>query len=234
MLTIEEVFQINLFNDHSRISGDRFYNFSEDTLERVKEQNKNGDFADIEKEIEPYVLAYRGFVSDVGLGISQQLGITRTSDEVIALFGTRMSFLFDGISYKLGGQDKPGFLEIYPHGKSEYSRVPKEKMGAITDRLFKAAANHAGDLETDITKELQSFKTMWEDARDHQSGNKSDTGTHRSDRDTARLDLELALTRTVYKIAARFSGDPEKCKVFFDFHLLYAPTHEKKPTPPKG
>ena len=232
MLSVESIFILNLFDDHNRISIDRFYNFGDDFLDRVKAQNNGGAYQMIVDDVEPRLMIFRSFVSDVSVGIAQQLGITRTSDEVRMHFGTRMSELSDGVSFKLKGKKTSGYMEIYPHGVSEYYQLPKEVMAHITDRVYKAAVNQESKLGVEIADELKGFKAMWETAHGNQSGNKTATSTHRNERDKARLDVELAITRAIYKIADLFGGDPQKCSVFVDFQLLYHDRHDKKQEPP--
>ena len=214
-----------LYGDRNRITPERFINHVADSLNRFGEQNGSGEWDDIISEITTPFNSFKNDVSEIAINIAQQRGLTQTADEVMKALYETMRTNRTTIAFKLGGEFVPTMLEFYPHGLTEYLQITKTQMPTVTDRLFKAATNHAAALGAPLTDELKAFKNRWEHARNEQGNKKSDVDTNRADRDDSRLNVELVMTKAVHVVAAKYPGDVERCSTFFDFNLLYAPAH---------
>jgi len=231
MLSLEILFR-NYFND-TRISDERLGVFGDNTLERFKTQNTKGEYKDIIALIEGHLQNFKSESGDISLAVALQRGLTITTDMLVSDLHTTMRDAQNEIIFKLGGEDKPAYLAIYPHGVSEYSQATKTQMPTITDRLFKAATLNATTLGKDLTDKLKSYQLLWKNARDVQTDKKTEVSTDRTDKNVSRYGLEIALTRAVHIIGDKFPEDFDKCGQFFEFHLLYKPQHEKKEVPNK-
>jgi hypothetical protein len=220
----------DLFND-TRISDERLGVFGDNTLERFKTQNTSAQYKDIIDLMEASLIKFKSESGDISLAVALQRGLTITTDMLVSDLHVTMRDAQNEIIFKLGGEDKPNYLAIYPHGLSEYLQATKTQMPTITDRLFKAAALNEAVLGKTMTDKLKSYQLLWKNARDVQTDKKTEVSTDRTERNESRYGLEIALTRAVHIIGDKFPDDLDKCGQFFEFHLLYKPQHEKPLAP---
>jgi hypothetical protein len=223
MVASEKLFG-NFFDDIAIINR-RLYGFGFDSINRLTSANGGGDYTDLISLVTPPITALGKELGDVDTALNQQKGKTITNNQVIAAFKLTMSQKKGVLADLLGGVNTPAFLEFYPHGGTEYSNVTKEKMPLLVDRVFAAAAAHAGAIGATNEALLKSFKALWKNSRDDQEQQFGTVTDNRSERTVARTDSELALLTAVHTIGAKFPGSTEECVAFFDFSLLYNVVH---------
>jgi hypothetical protein len=225
MLHPERLFE-NPFSD-KRIINVRLANFANDCLNRLTNNNSGGSYTDLINLLTPTAQALDNELGQVATALSMQKSKTSTVNNVIDDFRKRMSDLNGVIAHKLGGFDKPAFLEFYPQGITEYSKASKPKMPILMKRIKTAATAHAATLGADIATELQAFEPAFENARNSQQQTKGSVDENRSDRSAARRNVEEALVKIVHNIAERFPGNVQQCMSFFDFSLLNGKSRKK-------
>lgn len=226
MLDPQKLFE-NFFDD-IRITTTRLYDFAIDCINRLTAANgiatKYQGLIDL---LTPLAEAVGKELGDVDTGLNIQKGSTLTVDDFIAGFKTTMSAKEGVIADALGGRNTPAYLEFYPHGITEYRSATKTTMPALVDRLNTAATAHATELGTTLTALLQGFETTYNDARNNQQQQKGNVGDNRSQRTTARADLEIGLVTAVHSIGEMYPGNVQQCMSFFSFNMLNPATKKK-------
>ena len=179
------------------------------------------------------MIPFRSELGQVDTTLNVQVGKTATVDSFIKDFKTYIKANYMRIAVALGDDKTPAFREFYPDGKSEYNKITKTKIPTVMERLRVAALAHSAALGATISGELQAFQTQWTTLRESQLQQKSAVKTNRSDRTTARKEVEINLLKTIHFIANKFPGDVLKCKTFFDFNLLFGARHKSLEDAPK-
>ncbi len=211
----------NMFASRNIINA-RLSAFANDCSNRMTENNGDGSLNPVINWLTAPLAALKQELGDVATALSTRKSKTQKVDDYMAIFRERMSKLYIGIAYKLGGEDVPAMLEFYPGGMTEYTRISKAKMPEVLNRLNQAATTHAGTLGVDIATELQGFQAGWDTAKNEQEQKKGNLSNNRHDRTNARKQVEIALLKIVHHFAFEYPGDVEACGKYFDFSLLYA------------
>lgn len=224
----------NIFDDN-RIIPNYLARFTDDVIAKLIQNNAGHEFDTVLVPLQAKIIPLRLELGQVDVTLNSQVGKTATVDSFIVNFVSYMKTNYVFIAAALGGDKTPAFKEFYPKGKTEYSNITKTKIPTVMERLKTVAVNYHVQLGTTISMQLQSFQTQWIALRESQLQLKSAVKTNRSDRTIARRALEISLLKTIYFIGDKYPGEVAKCKVFFDFNLLFGVYHHPKdelPTPP--
>jgi hypothetical protein len=216
----------NLFDDR-RITPYYLSRFAQDVLAKLQENN-NGDMYNL--LISPLQTAFEPFRKELGevdTTLNEQVGKTQTVDEFIKQFVAFMKDYYVNIAAALGNEKATAFKEFYPNGKSEYTKASKTKIPTIVDRLYVVSEKYSDKLGPSLTEQLRAFKPNWDAVRQSQLQQKSAVKTNRSDRTTARRNVEIELLKIIHFIAYTFPGDVKKSMTFFDFNLLFGVRRSK-------
>ena len=216
------------------ITSTRLHNFAGDAISRFK--------ADTEYTWTELLLllqaAYDTLHTELGVAdstVNIRLGHTDTVDTVLLNFRTFVSGNEPFIARAVGGEGSPAYLEFYPSGLGEYSKVNKTTAPILLSRVAAAAAKYAVQLGSPLAEELQQFDADYNKARGAQQEAKGyidETRIHRSD---ARKAQELALLHAVHQVGDAFPGDLAKCGSYFNFLLLHNTGHHTSgPAPVVG
>jgi len=214
----------NIFDDKN-ITPNYLARFTDDTIAKLIQFNTHSDLDTLLAPLQSAIIPFRGELGQVDTSFNSQMGKTATVDEFITAFTAYMKHNYVFIAAALGGDKSPEFKEFYPKGKTEYTNITKTKMETVMERLKTVADTYETELGTAISTKLQGFQSEWAVLRGSQLQQKSEVKINRSERTDARRNLEMALLKTIHQIAQKFPGDVEKCKVFFDFHLLFGVHH---------
>ncbi|MGV9003742.1 hypothetical protein [Flavobacterium sp.] len=221
------------FFDDIRITPNYVARFADDVKAKLTENNVTNEYDTVLLPLIAKIIPLRKELGEVDTTLNIQVGKTITVDEFIKVFKVYMGEKYIPIAAALGGDKKPAFLEFYPKGKTEYSKITKTKMPTIMERLAVAAVTHQAAIGATISGELQAYQTQWTTARNNQLQEKAAVKTNRTDRSVARKEVEIALLKTIHFIADKFPGDVARCKTFFDFNLLFGARHSSlEDTPP--
>jgi hypothetical protein len=223
MIQKEKIFE-NFFDDR-RIINARFYNFSQDSRQRLDAANGSGDYQDLLDLIDPLILDLGTELGEVDITLNLQKGKTMTNDQVKTAFIHTMRVKKGVIADLFGGEDTVGFVQFYPHGISEYNEATKPQMPTLTNRVKTAALANTGTLPAALVTLLAGFKTSWDTSRADQESEMGIVSTNRDERSAARVALELGMLTVVHTIAAKFPGDVDTCLTFFNFSKLFRNTH---------
>lgn len=215
----------NIFDDN-RITPNYLGRCADDTVAKLIQNNGANEYDTVLNPLQASMIPFRSELGQVDTTLNVQVGKTATVDSFIADFKTYMKANYMTIAVALGNDKTPSFKEFYPTGKSEYNKITKTRMPTVMERLRVAAINNQAAIGATISGELQTFQTQWTTLRESQLQQKSAVKTNRSDRTTARKDVEIALLQTIHFIANKFPGDVLKCKTFFDFNLLFGARHK--------
>lgn len=230
MIQPEEKIFDNFFEDRKIISV-RLAGFANDCLNRIIQANENNGYDALIALLSPACQALNAELGDVATALSLQKSKTITVDQFINQFKDRMRELEVGIAYKLGGRNKPAFAEFYPKGKTEYNKATKTNIAVLLDRLYDITVDHSAVLGQDITTELQGWKAQYEQVRNNHQQAKGTVDTNRSQRTTARKQVEEALIKIIHNIGERYPGNVQQCMGLFDFSLLEGRSKKKEDTP---
>lgn len=221
----------NIFDDKN-ITPTYLSRFADDLLAKLMQNNVSNEYNEIIHDLEVKLAPLHSELGQVDTTLNTQVGKTMDVDAFIDDFKKYMKDKYVNIAAALGGEKTPAFIEFYPHGKTEYTTVTKTKIPTIMERLKLVASNYQSQLGDEISNQLQTFQTKWNDVRESQLQQKSAVKTNRNDRTQARRALEIELLKTIHFIGGKFPGDQAKCKVFFDFNLLFGVHHSNNTTPP--
>jgi hypothetical protein len=228
MIQQDRIFE-NFFDD-PKIIPTRLSAFGDDTLNRITSANTGGDYTALITLLTAPLAALAAELGDVDVALAVQKGTTLTNDQQLEAFGKTMSSEEPFIARALGGKGSAVYLQFYPKGISEYTLANKTNMATLTNRVNIAATANAAALGPALTSTLQAFEKAWKSSRDEQQQQKGTLGNNRVDRSDARANAEIALLTVVHSIAAKFPGNVEQCKSFFNFNLLFAQTRRKHQT----
>ncbi len=220
MIQPERLFE-NFFDD-PKIIDVRLANFGSDCLNRLTEANVDDKFTPQINMLTPPLTQMKTELGEIAFALGQQKGKTQSVNGFIDTFGKRISALYGVIADKLGGEEQPAMQEFYPQGVTEYTRATKPRITVLLQRLKKAATDHAPALGIPLATELQDYEARWEIVRSGQQQKRGKVSENRTERTTARKDVEIALTRIIHNIADRYPGNVQQCMAFFDFTLLTA------------
>jgi hypothetical protein len=223
----------NIFDDR-KITPNYLARFADDAKAKLTENNDTNEYDTVLLSLTAAIIPLRRELGEVDTTLNIQVGKTITVDTFIKIFKVNMGEKYIPIAAALGGDKKPAFLEFYPKGKTEYTKVTKTKMPTIMERLRVAATAHQAAIGATISSELQAFQTQWNTARNNQLQEKAAVKTNRTDRIVARRDVEIALLKTIHFIGDKFPGDVARCKTFFDFNLLFGARHRSVEDRPTG
>jgi hypothetical protein len=222
----------NIFDDN-RITPNYLGRFADDTVAKLVQNNGANEYDIVLNPLQASMIPFRSELGQVDTTLNVQVGKTATVDSFINDFKTYMKANYMKIAVALGDDKTPAFNEFYPNGKTEYSNITKTRIPTIMERLKVASINNQVAIGATISAELQAFQIQWTALRKEQLEGKSAVKTNRSDRTTARKDVEIALLKTIHFIANKFPGDVLKCKTFFDFNLLFGARHKSLEDAPK-
>ena len=222
--------------DDVRITPNYLVRFADDTIAKIIQNNASHEFDEILDPLQHNMNPLRSELGIIDVNFNSQVDKTATVDGFIDDFKQYMKDKYVNIAAALGGEKATAFINFYPHGKTEYTTITKTKMVTVLDRLKLVAVTYNVQLGDEISTHLQSFRTKWDDVRESQLGQKSAVKTNRSDRSIARKAVEISLLKTIHFIGDKYPGDVNRCKVFFDFNLLFGVHHSSggntPPTPP--
>lgn len=222
----------NIFDDKN-ITPNYIQRFAVDVKAKLTENNAANEYDAVLLPLTTKLIPLSRELGEVDTTFNVQVGKTITVDQFIKIFKAYMGDKYIPIAAALGGDKTPAFIEFYPHGKTEYSKITKTKMPTIMTRLKTAATTHQAAIGATISGELQAFETQWTTVRDNQLQEKAAVKTNRTDRTVARREVEIELLKTIHFIADKFPGDVARCKTFFDFNLLFGARHKSlEDTPP--
>lgn len=214
----------NIFDDE-RITPSYLARFTDDVIAKLIQNNTSNEYESVLTKLQDKIGPLRSELGQVDTTLNTQVGKTATIDGFITDFIAYMKYNYVFIAAALGGDKTPAFKEFYPKGKTEYNTITKTKIPTIMARLKTIAATYQTQLGDPIGPKLQEFQSQWTTLRDSQLQQKSAVKTNRSDRTVARRNLETELLKTIHFIGDKFPGDVPKCKVFFDFNLLFGVHH---------
>ena len=217
----------NPFDDAAIISNN-FGRFADDTLAKLKQNNTNNVYDAIIDSLDDKMKPFRLELSQIDTGINILIGKTATLDGFMNDFKVYMKNNYVNIAVALGGEKTEAFREFYPNGKTEYYNITKTKTPTLLDRLKKVGAKYSTELGNGISTKLQGFESQWHDLRKQQLEVKSAIKASRAERSFARREVALELVKIIHFIGNKFPADVEKCRVYFDFGLLYAKHKNKK------
>lgn len=221
MQTPDQLFG-NLF-DNEDITTDRLAAFTDDSLAKFASEDVHNQF-DL-KEVQEANDFVQAGLEHTDQSLNQQKGGTSTVDSVLKNFKILMREQEGVIANAVGGFDSAAYLEFYPAGLTEYSKLTKTAAPMVFARIDALADKYGTALGAALQEKLKAPKVAWQATRGTQLNLKGNVSGHRSDRDTGRTRLELALTTLVREVGAAFPGNVAQCKKFFAFHLLHAARH---------
>lgn len=210
----------NFFNN-KEITTTRLYNFAKDALSRFQAQNESNLYDEIIGYLEEPINILHVKISAVDVALGLQFGKTLTVDQLVRLFKKTMSEKEGVIADAVGGFDSPKYKEFYPHGLVEYSHASKSDMPVLTERVYIVTANNSSLLSPALVTKLQAFRSSWELNRTGQQQQKGEVSEERDERDTIRVDVEIALLKSMHALGFMNPGNSNHCYAFFDFNLLY-------------
>lgn len=210
----------NFFNNKA-ITTTRLYNFAKDSLSRFQTQNENNSYDDIIGYLEEPINRLNEKISTVDVALGLQLGKTMTVDQFIRLFKKTMSEKEGVIADAVGGFDSPKYKEFYPHGVSEYTNAPKRKLTTLVERVYTVTGSNSTLLSPALVTKMQAFKSSWDMNRTDQQQQKGEVSEDRDERDVVRIDVEIALLKSMHALGVMYPGNSNHCYTFFDFNLLY-------------
>jgi hypothetical protein len=218
MIKADKLFE-NFFDDPKIINA-RLAVFGTDCLSKLSKDNDGGRFDDLISSLTPPLNAMQQELGDIASALGIQKGVTVTVKDTIKNFKAKMLEYEGVIAHSLGGRNSPAFIEFYPQSTREYSEASQTNLPTLLKRVKQAATTHAATIGSTIATELQGFDAAFAAAKDVQSKKKGDVKENRSDRTTARKQVEIALCTIIHDIGKRFPGDVQRCMSFFDFGLL--------------
>ena len=214
----------NIFDD-VKITPNYLARFTDDVIAKLIQFNTHGDLEELVLPLQETIIPLRAELGQIDSSFNSQMGKTSTVDAFITAFKGYMKENYVFIAVALGGDKTPEFMEFYPRGKSEYSNITKTQMETVMDRLKIGAETYETQLGPAISSQLQNFQNNWAVLRGVQLQQKAAVKINRNERSDARRNVEMNLLRTMHAIALKFPGDVVKCKMFFDFHLLFGVHH---------
>lgn len=225
----------NIFND-VRIVPKYLERFAEDHLAKLVKNNGDNSLNNLITTLRAALNPFKEELGDVETSYTTLEGKTLTVDTFIENFVSYMKNKYIPIAAKLGGDKTPEFIAFYPKGKTEYNRITKTQIPTLMSRINTAAAEHATALGTEITTQLQTFKTQWASLRETQLQGKAALKTNREERSTTRVNVELVLLSNIHAIGNKYPGNVDMAMLFFDFTLLFGKGRggATKEAPPEG
>ena len=220
----EQRFFGNIF-DVPGITPARLLLFAQDAVNRFRANDHSHRFAPETENMDVAAHTLQTELTDVSGSMATQKAATYTLDEVMMHFRETMQDENMDIAYKLGGPKTPAYMELYPRGKTEYSKVSKTQMPVLAKRVAQMAEKHAALLDEPLTDKLKSFAVKWENARDNQQEQKGTVDDNRAERSDSVLKLQLVVLAAAHAVAHAFPGDVNAGKAYFDFSLLDATRH---------
>lgn len=222
----------NIFDDKN-ITPNYLARFTDDVIAKLTQNNTANEFEPVLTKLKDKIIPLRSELGQVDTTLNTQVGKTATVDSFIDDFTMYMKDNYVFIAAALGGDKTAAFKEFYPKGKTEYNRITKTKIPTIMERLKTVGVTYQTQLGNPISTKLQDFQSQWTEVRESQLQQKSAVKTNRSDRTIARRNFETELLKTIHFIGDKYPGDVSRCKVFFDFNLLFGVHHTtSNPTTP--
>lgn len=220
----EERFFGNIF-DVPGITPARLALFAKDAIARFQANDTAHRFSAQVEAVVAAAAILQAELSDVSGALATQKATTLSVDEVLDRFKKTMQDENLELTAKLGGPKTAAYMEFYPQGKNEYSKITKTQMPVLAGRVAKMASKYAEMLGASLTDTLKGFQDKWEMARENQQGQKGTVGENRAERSGSLLPLQLALLAAAHAVGGAFPGDVAACKAYFDFSLLDAHHH---------
>ena len=120
------------------------------------------------------------------------------------------------------------FLECFPHGRSEFSHCPDDKLENALQTLINGVTAHQPPLAASVVTAATALLTGWQAVY---APSETATGAKTSSRDAktaARTALSLELFKNLLTLALQFPNQPQKLDLYMQPSLLEPHT----PTPP--
>lgn len=219
----------NLFRD-THITPSRLYSFGTTVLNYLISANDKGQFDALIDLLTDAMASLKTELANIDENLTGQKQGTKSVGEFIVSFYTFMSDNEPFIARQLGGRDTAAYASFFPYGKTEYSSAKRSAMPMLTERVQRAAAKYQADLDPAIYDALTGFAPFFNKIYTSQQRQISTVKQDRTDRSTAFVEAQLALTTTVFTVAAQYPGDVAKCSAFFPFSMLFAPNKTKSYT----
>ncbi len=204
MISIKRWFELKF--DDKDIRNNRLRDFSLDHHAKASALS-NAAFSDYLTELSAAIIALSKELGDVEFTLAILEGTTMGVDVVIEKLKETMSGKYVNIAAALG-EKSIAMHEIYPGGRTEYTKITKLEMPTVVDRLEQMAIRHANALGDDLSTLLASYKVLWNAARTLQTNQKAAVSTDRTERDVARPVLEEVLTWGIHMVGVNLRNQP--------------------------
>jgi len=215
----------NLFSSPVIIPA-RLYNFSKETLRRLKVENA-ASYSDYVNQLAPATDSLGKILGDLKQARGERKSNNAKRNLLMETIGKNMSEKEGLIAGLVGGFNTAAYARFYPNGVTEYTESNIGEMELLVKRITSEATSNADTLGTALTALLLSFEPAWVAAVEEVSKTKKTLEDKRSERTAAVEALAMILTDLVRTVAKAASNEAQY-KALFDFNSLYPPRRGNK------
>jgi hypothetical protein len=219
-ITLFDAFYTDLF-DKENIIDSRFQVFLRNLIASLTTNNPAGVFTPQITALTSTYNTYFGNFETKSVNIAERVAKTSSLDTETALFASTVRSKYNSIAavYPIGD---PVYIEFFPHGMTEFSRLTRENVQSVSHRIATKATEYMStlggapfaliftNLETNITAAIGAQNTK-------KSVVKAITGSVI----TNRAPVEDATMKAMYAVGLQFWPNQVTCRSYYDFSLLF-------------
>ena len=218
--------------DDDDIIDERFINFLEDHLQRVKAQNEGGRHDALIAELEAAIPALRANQSAGDVARVRRIGKTRSLDGLVDLFKADVR-QHEGTVKGLFKKDSDTYAEFFPEGLDEYDNITRTTTPTLIKRWETLTTDHAGSLPPTVVTLFGAYDTQYKTLRDQQQEQQGKLEKADTAGEDARTAAELVVVGGMHHIGGLFPGQAARCAGYYNRSLLFPQGSgtDPKPTP---
>ncbi len=209
----------NLFHP-SRIIDSRLQVFLRFVIVALTANNTDGAFTALIVTLTAAYTSYFGNYETKNVNVAERIGSTRSLDNVSRLFADTVRRKYMGIA-SVYPEGTAIYLEFFPEGMTEFSRLTRANIQAVSHRIATKATEYkttlGGQPFADIFTGLENDITT---AITTQNKGKSKVFAISGDIIISRIPVEDALMKAMFTVGGKFWPDRTTCLTYFDFSLL--------------
>jgi hypothetical protein len=194
-------------------------------IEILTAKNTTGQYDTLISALTNAYIAFFGKLTGEITDLAIQKAKTMIVDNIMRQFEDKVhrDYMVIGSKYY---KDTAEFIEFFPNGLDEYSKITKSSFEGIITRFIAALTSHQGGVITALMlADYTAIKNNYVSAHALQSDKKSDVATNRIEGKLKRVDMENELYLALLTITSEFYTTPEVIKEYFKTDLLYPHTH---------
>ncbi|MCF8229278.1 MAG: hypothetical protein K9J24_10050 [Bacteroidales bacterium] len=217
MKSIQSFF--NLVFDNRLISEQNLTFFTEDHLHKLVAKNISGKYEELIQDTSVLYYQYIAAVKTNNSAEMERQKQTLSVDDIIVELKEQVRRI-EGFIRSMHSKKDHYYLELFPNGLSEYSRINKSNLESLITRILVFLKRNPETCTKELKEGIIRIHKEYQKARESQIARKKKYKSSRTQKHEIRIELCKQLQKNLYLIAVENLGDPDVASEYFSQKLL--------------